>query len=59
MAKTKRKLKIGQSVSTGRKPAKAQDERGRENRNFIIWTVVIPVVMMLVILVLSLLRVWG
>lgn len=43
MAKTKRKLKIGQSVSTGRKPAKAQDERGRENRNFIIWTVRVDV----------------
>ncbi|KAA0215478.1 hypothetical protein EDM80_05290 [bacterium] len=59
MAKSKRKLKIGQSLTAAGKPAKPRDDRGRENRNFIIWTVVIPVVMMLVILVLSLLRVWG
>lgn len=58
MSKSKRKLKVGQSLET-RTKADPAEERRRENRQFFIFTIVVPVVMLLVIVVLWLLRVWG
>lgn len=58
MSKSKRKLKVGQSLESRAKVDPAE-ERRRENRLFFIFTIVVPVVMLLVIVVLWLLRVWG
>ncbi|MCC6149934.1 MAG: hypothetical protein IT461_06770 [Planctomycetes bacterium] len=59
MSKSKHKLKIGQSLETRSKSVDPNEERRRENQQFLIWTLVVPAVMLLVIVVLWLLRVWG
>ena len=58
MSKSKRKLKIGQSLEVHQK-GDVQEERRAETRQFIIWTLVVPSVVLAVIVVLWLLRVWG
>jgi hypothetical protein len=58
MSKSKRKLKIGQSLEVHHK-GDPQEERRAETRQFIIWTLVVPSVVLAVIVVLWLLRVWG
>lgn len=59
MSKSKRKLKIGQSIATGEKRADPMEERRRETRQFVIWTIVVPLVLMVIIVVLYLFKVWG
>ena len=58
MAKPKRKLKIGQSLETYVSADPAQ-ERQRETRQFVIWTMLVPLVLMVIIVVLYLFKVWG
>jgi ABC-type uncharacterized transport system involved in gliding motility auxiliary subunit len=58
MSKSKHKLKIGQSLEVRHK-GDAQEERRAETRQFIIWTLIVPSVILAVIVVLWLLRVWG
>jgi hypothetical protein len=59
MPKSKHKLKIGQSLERRSKSVDPGEERRRENQQFLIWTLVVPAVMLLVIVVIWLLRVWG
>ena len=59
MSKSKRKLKIGESLEARRKSADPAEERRAETRQFIIWTLVVPSLVLAVIVVLWLLRVWG
>ena len=59
MPKAKRKLKIGQSISSGEKKADPVAERQRKTRQFVIWTMIVPLVLMVIIVMLYLLKVWG
>ncbi len=58
MSRSKRKLKIGQSIETHVSGDPAE-ERRRETRQFVIWTMIVPVVLMVIVVVLYLLKVWG
>jgi hypothetical protein len=59
MSHSKRKLKIGQSIGSGEKHADPVEERRRENMQFVIWTMVVPVVLMAILVLLWMLHVIG
>ncbi len=47
----RKKLKIGQSLGDKHEKASPEDERARENRSFLIWTLVVPIVLMILFVV--------
>ena len=47
----RKKLKIGQSLGDKHQTASPEDHRARHNRALVIWTLVVPIVLMILFVV--------